>query len=133
MMHTIGKYILIRLSRGNHLLGREKKEIAHFDDLQEYHILHHPGMIRSFASTVCHFKFGAFAPCFRKINETHKSKVVAIWGQLDQVVPTDLSEELSDLIPSMRLAIKENTSHSIVMEDPEFVVQTLHLHFSGLK
>jgi pimeloyl-ACP methyl ester carboxylesterase len=127
------------MSRKNHLLGREKKEIvfitneAHFDDLQEYHIMNNPGLIRAYRSTVCHFKFGSFGPHFRKLNDSHNSKVITIWGQYDRVVPTELSEELSDLIPSMRLTIKENTSHSIVMEDPEFVAQTLHMHFSGLK
>jgi pimeloyl-ACP methyl ester carboxylesterase len=127
------------MSRSNHLLGREKPEIvfqtdqAHFDDLQAYHIMNNPGLIRAYLSTVCHFKFGTFAPHFRKLNESHNSKVITIWGQYDGVVPTELSEELSDLIPSMRLTIKENTSHSIVMEDPEFVAQTLHRHFSSVK
>lgn len=102
----------------------------HFNEIQRFQLMNHPGIIRAFRSTVMHFKFGNYAERYRILEKSHKRKLLAIWGELDRVVPTQLSSELKELMPSLELHIRANTSHSIVFEDHTFVVETLDSFFS---
>jgi pimeloyl-ACP methyl ester carboxylesterase len=123
LTHTIGRHMVAKGSANNHYIKNEMTD--HFNQIQRFQLMHHPGIMRAFRSTVCNFKFGDYHDRYRLLEESHKDKVCAIWGEFDAVVPTSLSAELKELMPSLELHIRENTSHSIPMEDPEFVVQTM--------
>ena len=59
---------------------------------QTYHINNHPGLIRSFVSTVLNFKFGGLDAYYRKLESTHKDRVLAIWGSDDVVGEMSLQD-----------------------------------------
>ena len=63
------------------------------------------------------------------LNQTHKEKILILWGALDNVVPVELAQELHSLMPLAKLEIHPNTSHSIVIEEPEASAQIIHRHF----
>lgn len=77
--------------------------------------------MRAFASTVVNFGFDEYAGRFQKVGETHSGKILALWGKFDNVVPTGLSTRLVQLIPSLELKIRDNASHSLPIEDSDFV------------
>ncbi|KAI8903094.1 Alpha/Beta hydrolase protein [Gorgonomyces haynaldii] len=70
----------------------------------EYHLLHHPGVIRAYWSSLVHFPLQGLQP-----------------GTSDQVVPFTCASELLRLMPKSTLLTKQSASHAIVTEYPVFL------------
>ncbi|KAJ3254626.1 hypothetical protein HK103_007036 [Boothiomyces macroporosus] len=100
-----------------------------FRIVQSEHLAYNPGLLRALRSTILNFKFGGFANDFKMIEKSHQNKILGIWGSHDQSVPTELSSELQELMPSMRLVIKEGLGHEILLEDTPFSVNTIDSYF----
>ncbi|KAI8897338.1 Alpha/Beta hydrolase protein [Globomyces pollinis-pini] len=126
LIHTVGSTILSKISLTNHLLtAQESKDVAHFNEYQEYHIKNNPGLMRSFRSTVLNFDFNNQKSAFESLGQTHAKNILGIWGDKDTVVPTELQHDLKRLIPTINMVIKDHASHSVLIEYPEFVADTI--------
>ncbi|KAJ3306571.1 hypothetical protein HDV03_004700 [Kappamyces sp. JEL0829] len=127
-IHTLGARIISRLSTTNHLFDEtENPDIKHFNDLQRFHIMHNPGLLRAFASTVLNFPWGGFAERYRRLGMTHQVNV--LWGDKDTVVPTELSKDLAELIPDLNLVIQPGYGHSIPIENARLTADIVHSFF----
>ncbi|KAI8924127.1 Alpha/Beta hydrolase protein [Entophlyctis helioformis] len=104
--------------------------IAHLVKLNDFMIKNHPGFLRAYFSTASSFKFGGNDDVFSKIEVTHSGKVIAIWGNLDKVVPFYTSKHLKELIPSVKLFVQDGWGHSIVAEIPQVLISHVHDHLS---
>jgi pimeloyl-ACP methyl ester carboxylesterase len=51
-----------------------------------------------------------------------------IWGRSDKVVPVPYGERLAELIPQARLVVVEECGHSIMLEQPEAVLEAARGH-----
>ena len=99
--------------------------------MQSYHITNNPGFARSYVSVVQNFDFSGFAEKYETLESSHKGRVLAIWGEHDTIVPTNLLEDLKKLIPSLESKIIGNSSHSLPIERPDLVVETISQFLSG--
>jgi pimeloyl-ACP methyl ester carboxylesterase len=51
-----------------------------------------------------------------------------IWGRSDKVVPVPYGERLAELIPQARLVVVEECGHSIMLEQPQAVLEAARGH-----
>jgi pimeloyl-ACP methyl ester carboxylesterase len=89
-----------------------------------------PCIWRAYQSTVCNFSFGKLEERFKKLESTHHAAVVAVWGDNDTVCPTEIADDLKKLNPSLSVYIRPDTTHRIVIEDPEFIASTVDNFFT---
>lgn len=129
-LYTFGRKVLLDFSTASHLKSEaESPDVAQFNTRQGFHLKHHPGILEAIRSTVFYFDFKNQAPAFRALEKTHAGKVLCIWGEKDKVVPTDLHLALQELIPSVKMQLRRNFSHSIVLEDSSMVVDLVSTFF----
>ncbi|KAJ8323456.1 hypothetical protein BDV3_007025 [Batrachochytrium dendrobatidis] len=134
IFYTFGVDVLCKLSQKNFVLDQHTNDnLTHLVKLNTFMIRYHPGYLRSYFSTVLHFKFGGNDEYFARIEKSHPNKTMAIWGTEDKVVPFIHAAELQHLMPSLKMVVKENCGHSIVAEFPEFCVESVDAFLSKNK
>ncbi|KAJ3261759.1 hypothetical protein HK103_004710 [Boothiomyces macroporosus] len=100
-----------------------------FKKVQGEHVANNPGFMRAFRSTLIHFPWGGFRQAYKTIEESHKNKILGLWGALDVVVPAQLASELLQLMPSMKLEFKDGVGHELILEDTEHCVKVISTFF----
>ena len=93
--------------------------------MQAYQLGNNPGFARAYVSLVNNFGFTEFADRYKSLEKSHKGRVLVVWGQYDTVIPTNLLQDLIQLIPSIEHHIIMETSHSVIIEKPIQVVEKI--------
>ncbi|KAJ3326045.1 hypothetical protein HDV06_002430 [Boothiomyces sp. JEL0866] len=121
--HTVGRSILRKVSTSGTVPGFRNEGLDTFRRVQGEHVANNPGFMRAFRSTLIHFPWGGSKPAFEKIEESHKNKILGLWGALDVVVPAQLASELLQIMPSMKLEFKDGVGHELILEDTDYCVK----------
>ncbi|KAJ3314138.1 hypothetical protein HDV04_000910 [Boothiomyces sp. JEL0838] len=127
--HTIGRGILKKVSTSGTVPGFRNEALDTFKKVQGEHVANNPGFMRAFRSTLIHFPWGGFRQAYKTIEESHKNKILGLWGALDVVVPAQLASELLQLMPSMKLEFKDGVGHELILEDTEHCVKVISTFF----
>ncbi|KAJ3277031.1 hypothetical protein HDV01_000083 [Terramyces sp. JEL0728] len=127
--HTVGREILRKISTAGTGPGFTNEALDIFKTVQGEHVANNPGFMRAFRSTLIHFPWGGMRRAFKTIDESHKNKILGLWGALDVVVPAQLSSELLQLMPSMKLDFKDGVGHELILEDTEYCVKAISSFF----
>jgi hypothetical protein len=72
---------------------------------------------------ISYWKSVCYLVCFTSFN---------FRGELDEIVPTVLHIELQNLIPSAKIVIHKEYSHSIPIENHQLVADEIHAFFSSI-
>jgi pimeloyl-ACP methyl ester carboxylesterase len=106
----------------------ESKDVARFVDMFNYHFENHPGLLNAYRSTAKHFPLQGLQNSFRAVGASHGYRIQCIWGTADQICP--FPSELTQLMPNAHIVQKDNTGHSIGVEEPQFVYKTVEKFIS---
>lgn len=94
--------------------------LVKYREMNEYHIMHHPGLIRAYHSTLVNFPMTNMEKVYSRVGKSHENRILCIWGKVDTVVPFICSENLREMIPSVRLVVKDEAGHGICIEEAKF-------------
>ncbi|KAI8897342.1 Alpha/Beta hydrolase protein [Globomyces pollinis-pini] len=131
--HTLGVHIIRYQKISDDLKrGIDFPEWINYCNYQKRHFETNFNLPSAFKSTLLHFDVSNLTDLFSKVGKSHSYRILCIWGDNDNTVPTNLAVELMHLIPSIRLAIKESTTHAILIEYPEYVASVISEFVDGL-
>ncbi|KAI8839587.1 Alpha/Beta hydrolase protein [Chytridium lagenaria] len=128
LAHTIGKPLLVKISRKNHdpkLL--DSPEMKQFTAVTDLTVLRHPGFMRAYLSTIKHGPVKCIDHHYKTVGALLGDRILCIWGTSDKVVNYGLHHKtLRTLMPKAHM-ITPNRGHSIVPESPKFCVEHVSL------
>ncbi|KAJ3391068.1 hypothetical protein HDU84_006583 [Entophlyctis sp. JEL0112] len=119
--HTFGRQVLLSN------LPKEKSPVAvHYANVVRMNILHHPGFIRAFLSTIRNGPIRDMGDCYERVGKAFQKKTVCVWGNKDKVTKYPVEPiRFKKCFPEATFHEIENGEHDMIIFRPDEVMSPI--------
>ncbi|KAJ3293501.1 hypothetical protein HDU79_000293 [Rhizoclosmatium sp. JEL0117] len=124
--NTIGRKYLLGRSTAGYVNGPYGKEphMLHFAEVQELNILHNPGFIRAYSSTVSDGPIWGAHGAYERVGKLLGNRVLCVWGTEDTTTSYETEmPHFKRLMPNAKIVEVEGAGHSFLPETCEVVLE----------